>query len=173
MDEVKERFRQDYDSTYDYLHKYLLMRCGPQETEDILQNVYLAYYRRLLQGHDPVRDPKHYLLRAAKHELAELYGSTRPQVSLDEADAREIVDERALRELEQEDLFQAQQIMELIKSSDPVTYRIFQLHFVHGLTLKKVADLTHLTESGVKSKLYRQLKKLKKQIGEGEQNESL
>ena len=168
MDEkqIKENFARIYDTNYDYIYKYLIIKSDSRETaEDILQNVFLNLYKRMLEG-EKVLDPKHYLLRAAKHRLADYYRSRRFNDSLD--DTVEIVDEKALGELENDSGYAYEEIMQSLKEADETTYKIFVLHFGHDCTIEKTAKTLGLAESTVKSKLYRALKKLKNKAKEGE-----
>ena len=164
--EVRKRFEDIYNSTYDYIYKFLVLKSDSRETaEDILQSVYLAFYKRMLSG-EKVLDPKHYLLRMAKHGLADHYSRRRISESLD--DGVEIVDERSLDRLENDNGFTYDEIMREIKGMDETTYKIFLLHFGHDYTITKTANTLGLAESTVKSKMYRAVKKLKKRSKEGE-----
>ena len=168
--EVRERFETIYNSTYDYIYKYLIIRSDTRETaEDVLQSVYLAFYKRMLSG-DRVLDPKHYLLRMAKHGLADYYSRRKETDSIDEGaeNGVEIVDEKALDMLQNDDSFTYEEILSALKNTDEVTYKIFILHFGHDCTIDKTAKTLGLAESTVKSKMYRAIKKLKKEIKEGE-----
>ena len=59
--------------------------------------------------------------------------------------------------------------MSYLKSSDDTTYRIFVLHYQYGYTIKKTASYLGLSQSTVKSRLYRTLDKLKKTYCEKEE----
>lgn len=163
---VRERFEMIYNKNYDYIYKYLIVKSDSRETaEDILQNVFLNFYKHMLAG-EKILDPKHYLLRSAKHGLADHFRSKRVTDSID--DGIEIIDEKALDSLENDDGFTYEEILQSLKNSDEVTYRIFILHFGHDYTIEKTAKTLGLAESTVKSKMYRALKKLRKQMKEGE-----
>lgn len=162
MDEVTERFEKIYNSTYDYLYKYLLLKSDTRETaEDILQSVYLAFYKKMQEGVN-VLDPKHYLLKMVKHKLADHYSSRIVMESIDEA--MEVVDEDALRQLERSDGYIYEEVLAQLKNADELTYRIFLLHFGYDLTLKETASALGVAEMTVKNKLYRTLKRLKKDM---------
>lgn len=164
--EVKERFEKIYNSTYDYIYRFLAIKVSPREAaEDILQSVYLDFYKRMLTG-ERVLDPKHYLLRMAKHRVADFYSSRKEAESLE--DNIEIVDEKALEQMENDDSYTYEEIMRNLKNVDEMTYKIFLLHFGHDYTIGKTAKTLGLSESTVKSKMYRALKRLKKEMEEGE-----
>jgi RNA polymerase sigma-70 factor (ECF subfamily) len=113
-----------------------------------------------------VLDPKHYLLRMAKHSLADHYSARIVMESIDEA--KDVVDEDALRQLEQTDSYIYEEVLEQLKAADELTYRIFLLYFGYDLTIKQTAKALGVAEMTVKNKLYRTLKKLKKEMKEGE-----
>ena len=167
-DSVKERFEEIYDKTYDSIYRYLITKVSPREAaEDIVQNCYLEFYKKMLEGGQILR-PKHLLLTMAKRRAADYYRRFTPTEDIDDQTA--IYDEKALRELENDDSFEYEQIMRLIAESDDTAYRIFYLHFHCGQTLEKTARELSMSESTVKSKIYRMLKKLRKQLTEGEDN---
>ena len=164
MDEVTQRFEMIYNNTYDYLYKYLLLKADSRETiEDILQNVYFAFFKKMQEGAN-ILDPKHYLLRMVKHKLADHYSSRIVMESIDEA--MEVVDEDELRKLERSDGFIYEEVLASLKASDETTYRIFLLHFGYDLTIKETAKQLGVAEMTVKNRLYRTLKRLKKEIKE-------
>lgn len=161
---INQSFEKLYNRTYTDIYKYILLKVSPKETaEDILQNIYLELYRKMLSGETILR-PKHFLLTVAKRRVADHYRSAPDEESFDENIA--IVDERALENLENDDSFLYEDIMRSLEQSDTTAYRIFYLHYACGHTLQKTAKLLGMTESTVKSKMYRTLSKLKKQLTE-------
>ena len=72
---VKERFVEIYDKTYDSVYRYLITKVSPREAaEDIVQNCYLEFYKKMLEGEQILR-PKHLLLTMAKRRAADYYRS--------------------------------------------------------------------------------------------------
>ncbi|MBR1738759.1 MAG: sigma-70 family RNA polymerase sigma factor [Ruminococcus sp.] len=169
--EIKEQFVGLYESTYDKAYRYAAVKTGsPDAAEDILQEIYLKIYRLMLSG-GRIRDPKHYVMRAVKRAAADYYSAKAVTESIEET---EIVDEAALRQLENDDGYLFDEVMRRIRDFDENTYRIFLLHFKYGLTLKAAAKELDLAESTVKSKLYRGLRRIKETTGkEGGQYESI
>ena len=163
-DAVRERFEKIYDKTYDYIYRYVMSKADTRETaEDIIQNVYLTFYRKMLDG-DTVLNVKHYLLRMAKNSIADHYRTRVVFDSIDEYD--DIPDDTALAELENSEGAAYADIMSGLEKTDMTAFRIFMLHFGQGMTLKETASALGIAESAVKTKMYRTLKKLKEKVKE-------
>ncbi len=172
--EIKKRFEDIYYKTYDYIYRYLAVKVGDkQAVEDLIQSVYLKFYRRLCDDKKgSVLNPKHYILRSAKLAAAEYYRSERAETL--PVEETEIVDERALERLENDYTYTFDEVMGLVESMDRVTYQIFYLHFCLDMTIEKTAAKLGLSQSTVKSKMYRALKKLRENYRKaGEVNESI
>lgn len=168
--QIKEKFAEIYNDTYAYIYKYVISKVSGRETaEDIVQNVYLKFYKRMCdEGSAKILNPKHYLLRSARGLVADYYAenSKAETESIDEG--IEIIDEKALDLLMNDSSYEYEDIMRMLKEMDAVTYKIFILHFQYGYTIIQVADKMSLKQSTVKSKIYRALKRLKKEITDKE-----
>ncbi|ADU24132.1 RNA polymerase sigma factor [Ruminococcus albus] len=172
--DVSSKFQKIYDDTYDYIYRYIMSKADTRENaEDLIQNVYLTFYRKMLSG-ATVLNPKHYLLRIAKNDLADHYGSAaerRNRITVENIDDHfDIPDEDALTTLEQTECTAYEEVMEQLKKSDITAFNIFMLHFGQGLTLKETAKALSMEESTVKTKMYRMLKKLQKTVKEDDGN---
>lgn len=152
--ELKDTFVQAYNDTYDYIDRYLTSKLPTRELiEDALQSVYLDFYRSLITTEGKIKNVRHYVLRIAKHYVADHYRQ-QPKATFEDITDLNIPDEKALADLE---------------SADDTTYRIFVLHYQYGYTIKKTASCLGLSQSTVKSRLYRTLDKLKKTYCEKEE----
>lgn len=132
--ELQDTFVQAYNDTYDYINRYLTSKLPTRELiEDALQSVYLDFYRSLITTQGEIKNVRHYILRIAKHYVADHYRQ-QPKATFED-----------------------------------ITYRIFVLHYQYGYTIKKTASCLGLSQSTVKSRLYRTLDKLKKTYCEKEE----
>lgn len=70
-----ERFSLVYEMTYDEIRKYASCRCGdPQHLPDLLQEIYLEYYRTLRRkGCAYVRDDRALLMKIASRRAMRYY----------------------------------------------------------------------------------------------------
>ena len=72
--ELKDTFVQAYNDTYDYIDRYLTSKLPTRELiEDALQSVYLDFYRSLITTEGEIKNVRHYVLRIAKHYVADHY----------------------------------------------------------------------------------------------------
>lgn len=70
-----ERFSLVYEMTYNEIRKYASCRCGdPQHLPDLLQEIYLEYYRTLRRkGCAYVRDDRALLIKIASRRAMRYY----------------------------------------------------------------------------------------------------
>lgn len=111
--ELKDTFVQAYNDTYDYINRYLTSKLPTRELiEDALQSVYLDFYRSLITTEGKIKNVRHYVLRIAKHYVADHYRQ-QPKATFEDITDLNIPDEKALATLENADFFDYEQVMEL------------------------------------------------------------
>lgn len=170
--QINREFEKVYYNCYDYIYKYLLTKLSSRETvEDVIQSVFLKYYQVVSEG-KRILNPKHYILRMAKYAVADFYRSHQNEETRDISEI-EIIDERALNMLERDTTFTYEEIMSAVEKADKVTYQIFVMHFQYGYTIEKTAKMLKIPQSTAKSKLYRELKRIKEKLKEGAFYESV
>ncbi len=170
--QINREFEKVYYNCYDYIYKYLVTKIGSRETvEDVMQSVFLKYYQIISAGKG-ILNPKHYILRMTKYAVADYYRSHHA-VETQDISETEIIDESALDMLERDTAFTYEEIMYVVQKTDKLTYQIFVLHFQYGYTIDKTAKMLKIPTSTAKSKLYRELKRIKENLKEGAFYESV
>ena len=154
----RQYFDQVYETTYRSLLKYAIVHLSdPTDAEDALQNVYLAFYRRIERyGHLDVLFPKAFLLKMLKREIIEQYAERekRSVRLLDDVPEERLKDEVAfedgvlVRAL-------AQDILAVAKKLPRETYRVFVLHYGYELSISEIARELGMGAEAVKSRLFR------------------
>ena len=72
--EINDKVTLIYNNTYNTVSKYIVSKCRRiDDVPDILQNVYMKLYSRLLKK-DDIQEPIKYLMRIARHEVYKYYG---------------------------------------------------------------------------------------------------
>jgi len=138
-----------------------------EDAEDILQNVYSAFYRRTLSKGYPAGDEAVYLLRTAlKHELYRSYRQNkRAPVYIDDYENADLLScEAALEEDISDrvaDSISAGRVWEEVKRKGDMTARIFILRFRLELSLREIAEVMGISEATVTNRLYRTVRELK------------
>ncbi len=169
-------FNSVYSETFASVSRYVVSKCGSiQESEDILQNIYARFYQRIAKkGYEDIENAEAFVINIAKFECKNYFGFIKKHsVSNSFADFSEeqMVAVEAEMSREQKSLedvlcnsLVAKQIFNDIANDDPVTGRIFYLHFVCDMKLDEVAKALDLNLSTVKNKLYRTIERQKKKF---------
>jgi RNA polymerase sigma-70 factor (ECF subfamily) len=175
--ELDYYFNRVYSDTISALSRFVINKCGNIiDVEDILQNIYARFFRRISQkGHGDIENPEAFLINIAKFECKNYFAGLKRRSSVtsfgDYSDEQmyEIEAEMSKNSKQLEDVLcnemLARQIFEDIATSDPLTGKIFYLHFVCDMKLEEIAQELNITLSSVKNKLYRTIEKQKKKFG--------
>ena len=148
-----------------------------QDTEDIVQNVYTRFYKRISEkGYADIESTEAFLINIAKFECRSMFAGFKRRkdrdVILSDIDEEQSAaieaemsrDQKLLEDI-MADKILAKQIFDDIMSGDEMSGRIFYLHFVCDMKLEEVANRLDIKLSTVKTKLYRTIEKQKKKYG--------
>lgn len=148
-----------------------------QDTEDIVQNIYTRFYKRISEkGYRDIESTEAFLINIAKFECRSVFAGFKRRkerdVILSDIDEEQSAaieaemsrDQKLLEDI-MADKILAKQIFDDIMSGDETVGRIFYLHFVCDMKLEEVANQLDLKLSTVKTKLYRTIEKQKKKFG--------
>lgn len=176
--DVDRYFDIAYSETFDAVSRFVVSHASRfQDAEDIVQNVYTRFYKRISEkGFSDIENAEAFLINIAKYECRSFLSGflkRRDRVS-NMADFSE--EEEAALEAEMassdsaledavSDKILARQIFDDIINSDETAGQIFYLHFVCDMKLDEVADRLGLKLSTVKTKLYRTIERQKKKFG--------
>ncbi len=154
----QQYFDRVYETTYAPLLRYAIVHLSdPADAEDALQNVYLAFYRRIRRyGHLDVLFPKAFLLKMLKREIIERYAE-REKRNL--RPLEEVSEDRLKDDLVFEDgvldRALAQDILAEAKKLPRETYRVFVLYYGYELSISEIARELGMGVEAVKSRLFR------------------
>lgn len=171
-------FNNAYEQTFSSVSKYVARHAARfQDAEDIIQNVYTRFYKRICdKGFEDIESAEAFLINIAKFECRTFLSgfikrrekvknmsdfSEEESAALDAELSR---DEPLLEEIMTNKIL-AREIFDDIVKNDEMTGRIFYLHFVCDMKLDEVAKKLGLNLSTVKNKLYRTLERQKKKFG--------
>ena len=178
-EELDYFFNRVYAETVNSVSRFVVSKCGNiLDVEDILQNVYARFFRRILKkGYADIEIPEAFLINIAKFECKNYFAGVKKRSSVtsfsDYSDEQmyEIEAEMSKDSKRFEDVLcnemLARQIFEDIASQDAVTGKIFYLHFVCDMKLNEIAEELEIGLSSVKNKLYRTIERQKKKFNLG------
>lgn len=171
-------FDSVYTETFDAVSRFVVSHASRfQDAEDIIQNVYTRFYKRICaKGHADIESAEAFLINIAKFECRSFLSgfikrrdnvmhmsdfseeetvALEAEMSRDQSSLEDVLSDRIL----------AKQIFDDIMKSDETVGRIFYLHFVCDMKLDEVASELGLNLSTVKTKLYRTIERQKKKFG--------
>jgi len=167
-----------YAETFNSVSRFVVSHAARfQDSEDIIQNVYTRFYKRISEkGYADIESAEAFLINIAKFECRSVFsGFMRrkdrdvmlSEIDDDQAAAFEAEMSRDQKLLEDvmADKLLAKQIFDDIMSGDETVGKIFYLHFVCDMKLEEVANQLDMRLSTVKTKLYRTIEKQKKKFG--------
>ena len=165
---IQQQFEAIYHATYRYAKAYTLARIRDvADTDDLLQVVYTALYRRMLTRGVPDETAARKLLTTSiKHELTRYYGRRRRErgeLHLQEVEGDAL--ERLLQEqapaLSADDRMTLDEVWRFLQGQGDLVQRLFLLYFQMGYTLRECAQLLDMSESAATARLYRTLQRLR------------
>ncbi|MDR0196897.1 MAG: sigma-70 family RNA polymerase sigma factor [Oscillospiraceae bacterium] len=172
--ELDTYFNNVYKETLSSISRYVVSKCGNVlDVEDILQNIYTRFFRRIVKkGYGDIDNAEAFLVNIAKFECKNYFGAMKKRSvtssfsDFSDEQMVEIEAEMSRSSKHLEDVvcneMLARQIFEDIASQDAVTGKIFYLHFVCDKKLEEIAGELGLSLSSVKNRLYRTIERQRK-----------
>lgn len=176
--DIDSYFDTVYAETFNSVSRFVVSHAARfQDAEDIVQNVYTRFYKRLKdKGCDDIDNAEAFVINIAKFECKSFFSgflkrkdkvmnmsdfdeeqtaSLEAELSRDQKNLEDIMSDKIL----------AKQIFDDIMGDDETVGKIFYLHFVCDMKLDEVAKKLDMKLSTVKTKLYRTLERQKKKFG--------
>lgn len=173
--EIDLYFNDAYAKTFNAVSRFVTAHASRfQDSEDIIQNVYTRFYKRISEkGYADIESVEAFLINIAKFECRTFLSgfmrrrenvrnlsdfSEEESAALDAELSRDV----PLLEEVMANKILAKQIFDDIVKNDKTVGEIFYLHFVCDMKIDEVAKKLGLNVSTVKTKLYRTIERQKK-----------
>ncbi len=161
--EILNQFDMLYETTYFDVSKYVICKCSkPDDVEDILQNIYLAVFKAILNNSEVT---KTYIMGIAKNKVNDYYRFNYKEkiISLfSSKDDLEVIDTIPTDmniEANLLDKFDTEFVWEYLKNKKVIVFKVFYLYFKLELPIKEISKCLDITESNVKHYLYRTIRR--------------
>ncbi len=161
--EILNQFDMLYETTYFDVSKYVICKCSkPDDVEDILQNIYLAVFKAILNNSEVT---KTYIMGIAKNKVNDYYRFNYKEkiISLfSSKDDLEVIDTIPTDmniEANLLDKFDTEFVWEYLKNKKVIVFKVFYLYFKLELSIKEISKCLDITESNVKHYLYRTIRR--------------
>jgi RNA polymerase sigma-70 factor (ECF subfamily) len=149
----EDAFNELYRMYASMVHGIILARVGPENADDILQEVFISAFRNLHSLRD-TNAVGAWLAMIARNRSTELIRSSKPNVELSE----EIEAKGGPKS-------EANEILSVIRTL-PLAYKeTLVLRLVEGMTGSEIAEQTGLTPESVRVNLHRGMKMLREKLG--------
>ncbi|MBW6409051.1 sigma-70 family RNA polymerase sigma factor [Clostridium sp. YB-6] len=159
-----------YNNTYDDVLRYVVLKCrSSNDIADIMQNIYLNFYKAL-KNKKEIKEPKKYLIRIARNEVYKHYGVLKmvqnhiPIFSVNDEKQFKNIQEDLNIESNYEEEALCKEIWSYIKKKDILTFKICVLYFQSDLKIKDISKSLNISESTVKNRLYRTMNKISEEF---------
>lgn len=168
MKRTEADFETIYHATYPVLSRFLFRKTRRfEDAQDLLQEIYFAFYRHYLNEESTIENPQAYLLRMAEHELGRYY-QAKAQINIVDIDSEDNpiemfaddvdLDTEVLNHLSTEMIWQ-----EIQRMDEPVL-SILVARFRFDLDYPEIAELFAMPVTTIKSKVYKAISQLKQKF---------
>lgn len=173
---LQSYFDNIYDKTHLNIERYVASKFNNyHDVEDILQEVYLEFYKTLCRhGSNYISEPESFLITIAKKKLIRRYALKNklkcfiPLIKVNSQDEEYTVSdfsdiEGAYNDIDEELIKQetVDMVWEIINSMGEETVEIFRLRFLDELHVNEIAEKINLPVYTVKNRLYRTLDEIR------------
>lgn len=170
MDNSKQDFEILYEATKQSTLKFITSKClNITDIEDIFQDTYIRIFDAYKKGFR-ADEPEAYVIGVAKHCLSSHYSvmqRLRVHISLnhgtdkDDEDPIDIGDDTDIENIVADKIL-CSKIYNEILDQPPDIQKMFYLRYLAGLSLDETAQALGMSESAVKQRLYKALRKLRR-----------
>lgn len=165
----KELFETIYHASFTTLSKYFLMKTGHvQDAQDLLQDMYLDFYKMIINTDTPIENPIAYLKTMANHSLSKYYAS-KDQIStlkMDSDNFFEQIEDPLDLEISVLDKIDVETIWSYVEAMNEPVKTFILLRYRFNLNYREISEGMNIPESTVKSALYRALKEIKEKYNQ-------
>lgn len=168
---MEQEFNRLYNNSYQFILKYVITKTDNlSNIEDIMQNIYLKLYQVMLKkGHKYIENEFYFLLKLARNELYKYYSlksKFKYILVLEDNNFDTLLNSNHHDyEIEIEERMDVETIWKLINKESKEIQRIIYLYYLGDMTISDIALVLNQNENTIKTKLYRAVNKIRKNIG--------
>lgn len=168
MKYVPDDFTAIYHATFPHVSKFVHFKVDDlEDAEEIVQNIYLDFYRYIFAHDKKIENISAYLISMAKNELSRYYKTkSETPLVLDDEENRileQIPDEQDL-EFEVLNNLSSQEIWDIITTMPKLDRQILVAHYRFDLPFSEIARSLNLAGSTVRSRHLTALETIKSKM---------
>lgn len=159
----KEKFESIYRATFPHLSKQVYFKVAKlEDAQDIVQEVYMDFYRYIIQKDKDVDNVQAYLLRMANNKLSQYYKDKALEIIVDDNSIlfNSIQDPIDIEE-EVLEKISIEEIWAVVKELPLIDQHILIDYYRFGYNFREIAQRYQMPESTIKSRSANAIKYLK------------
>ena len=160
-------FNSIYEATFNELGKYVYFRVKRlEDAQDIVQSVYMDYYRYVFLKKRNPENVLGYLKQMASNQISKYYKKQQWSVESSEEN-QELIEQIPSDDnvvLDVFEKFEHAMLWDAVKSLGIFEEKVIIAKFRFDMTFKEIADAMSTNENTIKSNYYRALIKLRKKL---------
>ena len=159
-------FETIYRATFSTLSKHVYFKVAKMsDAEDIVQEVYLDYYRYVLAIDKKIENVQAYLMQMANHKLSHYYKDKAMLVSIeDDGQLLDSTEDPLYLEHDVIDKATLDQIFDEIMHLDAIDQHIMLGYYRFGLNYRELSEQLNMPESTIKSRAARIIETLREKF---------
>lgn len=164
--ETLKEFDKYYYETYQDILTFVVCNCSNiEDVKDIVQNTYLALYKKL-EKKEVINNPESYIKIIAKHKISDYYRfkyKTKLVSLFSNYQNKDLIDTIPAN-IDIENMILKKDTLnkawKYIKKKKSIIAKIFYLYYYNNSSINEIAAILNLSQSNVKHYLYRTIEEL-------------
>jgi len=163
---TEQDFENIYRATYPILSRFIFSKTrNESDGQDLLQEVYYAFYKHIQKATEKINNPQAYLIRMAENELSSYYTKkAKKDITLidNDFDIFDSIPDDFELELDVLDKLSTELIWNEIEKIKEPDKSILIARFRFDMKYPEISTLFELPETTIKTKVYSSIEKIKK-----------
>jgi RNA polymerase sigma-70 factor (ECF subfamily) len=152
-------YEELYDRYADKLYRYAIFLINDTaKTEDIIQNIFISLYDKLINDKNEINNLNAYLHCAVKNQVYKAIKKNEKEVEFEETKYEQVVQQN----YDDTELFEL--IKKAINKLEPKYKEPYVLKEFNGMSHKEIAEILNLSVEGVRTRVHRAQLKIKEEL---------
>lgn len=159
----KEEFESIYHATFNYISKQVFFKVAKlEDAEDIVQEVYMDFYKYIIDKRKTVNHVQAYLLRMANNKLVHYYKHKQLEITVeDDQSLFNTIEEPSHLEEDILNDLTCEEIWREVTHLSDIDQHILIDYYRFGFNFREISERYQMPESTIKTRCQNAIKQLK------------